>query len=66
MTEWWRNLKRSDCRFCVHKRECGDIFPEEGKCPANSGSEKWAYYQGDKLVDIYSNQYLIGFYLPAK
>lgn len=35
---------RSDCKACKFINECGDIFEKVGKCPSNSGGEKWAKF----------------------
>lgn len=43
--QWYDSLTRGDCRVCKHRTACGDIFPSEGCCPANSGGETWAKFE---------------------
>jgi len=46
--QWWERLERADCQKCKFRRECGDIFPQVGKCPSNSGGESWAKFVQDE------------------
>ncbi len=45
-------LKRADCRICVFAKQCGDIFPKFGMCPACNGGEEWANYQRSTQPDL--------------
>ena len=40
----WK-ANRKDCSQCKFEQACGDIFPVEGKCPANNGGETWARFE---------------------
>ena len=48
---WWEQLKRSDCRKCVYRKFCGDMYPAVGKCPGNSGGESWAVFKEGPPID---------------
>jgi hypothetical protein len=43
--KWWEKLIREDCRKCIYRQACGDIFTETHKCPSNSGGESWASFK---------------------
>lgn len=47
---WWEHLRRKDCQKCKYKKACGDIFVDEGQCPANSGGEEWAKFTPEEAT----------------